>query len=207
MDSQRQTNLAAGSSVSETPTTSRKWSLTQEAFDKLLDSLAPDRDAAANKYLEIRANLLRFFEWRGCPFPEDHADETFNRVAKKIFDGEEIRNHSAYVIGVARLLVLEIIKANAKQRDALNDLPDNENTYDELAEARIECLQHCLQQLSQDNRELIMEYYQGDKSEKIENRKRICERLGLAINTLRMRAQRLRDRLQVCVEDCVSKAQ
>ena len=207
MDSQRQTNLAAGSSVSETPTASRKWSLTQEAFDKLLDSLAPDRDAAANKYLEIRANLLRFFEWRGCPFPEDHADETFNRVAKKIVDGEEIRNHSAYVIGVARLLVLEIIKANAKQRDALNDLPDSENTYDELAEARIECLQHCLQQLSQDNRELIMEYYQGDKSEKIENRKRICERLGLAINTLRMRAQRLRDRLQVCVEDCVSKAQ
>src|SRR5678815_1630227 len=155
MDSQGRTNSTSGSSVSAPPL-SGKWTLTKEAFDKLLESLAPDRDSAANKYLEIRANLLRFFEWRGCPFPEDHADETFNRVAKKIFDGEEIRNHSAYVIGVARLLVLEIIKANAKQRDALNDLPDNENTYDELAEARIECLQHCLQQLSQDNRELIM---------------------------------------------------
>lgn len=206
MDSQRQGNLTAGFSVNATPTSSGKWTLTQEAFDKLLSSLAPDRDSAANKYLEIRANLLRFFEWRGCPFPEDHADETFNRVARKIVDGEEIRNHPAYIIGVARLLVLEIIKANTKQREALNEFQVTEITYDELAEARIECLQNCLRELPADSRELIMEYYQGDKGAKIENRKKLCARLGLAINTLRMRAQRLRDRLQVCVENCVSKA-
>lgn len=167
---------------------------------------APDRDSAANKYLEIRANLLKFFEWRGCPFPEDHADETFNRVARKIVDGEEIRNHAAYIIGVARLLVLQIIKANTKQREALNEFQAVDTTYDEMAEIRIECLQNCLQQLPADSRELIMEYYQGDKSAKIENRKRLGTRLGLTINTLRMRAQRLRDRLQVCVEGCVSKA-
>ncbi|HEY9501290.1 MAG TPA: hypothetical protein VIR01_06680, partial [Pyrinomonadaceae bacterium] len=99
MDSQGRTNSTSGSSVSAPPL-SGKWTLTKEAFDKLLESLAPDRDSAANKYLEIRANLLKFFEWRGCPFPEDHADETFNRVARKIVDGEEIRNHAAYIIGV-----------------------------------------------------------------------------------------------------------
>ena len=206
MDSQGRTNSTSGSSVSAPPL-SGKWTLTKEAFDKLLDSLAADRDSAANKYLEIRANLLKFFEWRGCPFPEDHADETFNRVARKIVDGEEIRNHAAYIIGVARLLVLEIIKANTKQREALNEFQAVDTTYDELAEIRIECLQNCLQQLPADSRELIMEYYQGDKSAKIENRKRLGTRLGLTINTLRMRAQRLRDRLQVCVESCVSKAQ
>ena len=206
MDSQGRTNSTSGSSVSAPPL-SGKWTLTKEAFDKLLESLAPDRDSAANKYLEIRANLLKFFEWRGCPFPEDHADETFNRVARKIVDGEEIRNHAAYIIGVARLLVLEIIKANTKQREALNEFQAVDTTYDELAEIRIECLQNCLQQLPADSRELIMEYYQGDKSAKIENRKRLGTRLGLTINTLRMRAQRLRDRLQVCVESCVSKAQ
>jgi len=205
MDSQGRTNSSSGSSVSAPPV-SGKWTLTKEAFDKLLDSLGSDRDSAANKYLEIRANLLKFFEWRGCPFPEDHADETFNRVARKIVDGEEIRNHAAYIIGVARLLVLEIIKANTKQREALNEFQAVDTTYDELAEIRIECLQNCLQQLPADSRELIMEYYQGDKSAKIENRKRLGTRLGLTINTLRMRAQRLRDRLQVCVESCVSKA-
>ena len=54
----------------------RKWALTQQAFDTLLAAFDGDREAAGEKYLEVRNNLLRFFEWRGCPFPEDHADET-----------------------------------------------------------------------------------------------------------------------------------
>lgn len=186
--------------------TYRKWTLTPEAFDKLLAAFDPDRDNAAQKYLEYRANLVRFFEWRGCPFPEDHADETFNRVARKIADGEEIQKPFGYVIGVARLLVLEIIKSHSRQREALHEY---QKSYREVAdepesETRIDCLQKCLQQLSSDNRELIVQYYQGDKREKIENRRKLGERLGVAINTLRMRAQRLRERLQGCVEECVN---
>jgi DNA-directed RNA polymerase specialized sigma24 family protein len=186
--------------------TSRKWTLTPEAFDNLLLAFDPDREVGAQKYLDCRANLLRFFEWRGCPFPDDHADETFNRVARKIADGEKIEKPSGYVMGVARLLVLEIIKSASRQREALGEY---QKTYDEVAEepeteTRIDCLQNCLQQLSSDNRELIIQYYQGDKRDKIENRRKLGERLGVAINTLRMRAQRLRERLQGCVEECVS---
>ena len=188
------------------PSTSRKWTLTPEAFDNLLAAFDSDRDNAAKKYLEIRSNLVRFFEWRGCPFPEDHADETFNRVARKIAEGEEIQKPAGYVMGVARLLVLETIKSVSKQRGALGEY---QQTHSEMAdvpdsEARIDCLQKCLQQLSSDNRELIIQYYQGDKREKIENRRKLGERLGVAINTLRMRAQRLRERLQGCVEECVN---
>ena len=188
------------------PSTSRKWTLTPEAFDNLLAVFDPDRDSAAKKYLELRSNLVRFFEWRGCPFPEDHADEAFNRVARKIADGEEIQKPSGYVMGVARLLVLEIIKSVSKQREALGEY---QQTHSEMAdvpdsEVRIDCLQKCLQELSSDNRELIIQYYQGDKREKIENRRKLGERLGVAINTLRMRAQRLRERLQGCVEECAN---
>jgi DNA-directed RNA polymerase specialized sigma24 family protein len=142
--------------------TSRKWILTPEAFDNLLAVFHPNRDSAAQKYLEVRANLVRFFEWRGCPFPEDHADETFNRVARKIADGEEIQTPAGYVMGVARLLVLEIIKSLTKQREALGEY---QHSYSEVAvpesESRIDCLQTCLQQLSPDNREFIIQYYQG----------------------------------------------
>ncbi len=188
--------------------TSRKWTLTAEAFDNLLATLDSDRDGAGKKYLALRANLIRFFEWRGCPFPEDHADETFNRVARKVADGEDIRNVSGYVMGVARLQVLEIIKSHSRQREALGEY---QKSVDEVAvtpesESRIDCLQKCLQQLSPDNRDLIIQYYQGDKREKIENRRKIGERLGVAMNTLRMRAQRLREHLQGCVEECVSLA-
>jgi hypothetical protein len=38
-----------------------------------------------------------------------------------------------------------------------------------------------------DNCEFIIQYYQGDKREKIENRRKLGERLGVAINTFRMR--------------------
>jgi len=205
MEAHEHADLLMDNAENPPSSTTRKWTLTPEAFDNLLAVFHPNRDSAAQKYLEVRVNLVRFFEWRGCPFPEDHADETFNRVARKIAAGEEIQKPAGYVMGVARLLVLEIIKSLSRQREALGEY---QQSYSEMAdvpesESRIECLQKCLQQLSPDNRELIIQYYQGDKGEKIENRRKIGERLGVAINTLRMRAQRLRERLQGCVEECV----
>ena len=184
-----------------------KWTLTQEAFDRLLGWLGEDRERAGEKYLEIRGKLIRFFEWRGCPFPEDHADVTVNRVAKRVSEGEEILNPMAYFIGVARLLVLEILKARAKETQALNEMATSNVEYVDYSsdsEARIECLRKCLVVLSPDNRELILQYYQGDKGEKIENRKKLTERLGVSVNTLRMRTLRLRERLLSCVENCVN---
>src|SRR5215813_14258147 len=99
----------------------QKWALNQEAFDKLLVAFDADRETAGRKYLEIRNHLTRFFEWRGCSFPEDHADETFNRIAKKIDEGEQILNPAGYAIGVARLLLLEIMKSRQREQSALNE--------------------------------------------------------------------------------------
>jgi DNA-directed RNA polymerase specialized sigma24 family protein len=186
----------------------RKWSLTKEAFDKLLDSLGPDPERAAYKYNEIRGNLIKFFEWRGCPFPEDHADETINRVAKRLADGEEVLNPASYCVGVARLLVLEINKERTKERVAITEMSTSPVWESEPAneECHIECLRSCLQNLPTDNRELIIEYYQGEKASKIANRKKLSERLRVPINTLRMRALRLREKLQDCLENCVKEA-
>jgi len=187
----------------------QKWTLTQEAFDKLLIALGGDRESGSDRYLEIRTNLTRFFEWRGCPFPEDHADETINRMAKKVHEGEEILNPSGYAMGVARLVVLEIVKGRQKEQSALTEIGQQSEAYDEAeddGEGRLTCLRTCLQTLSADNRELILQYYQGEKSEKIQNRKKLMERLGVPVNTLRMRALRLRERLQGCVEECLGRA-
>ena len=185
----------------------QKWTLTQDAFDRLLIALGGDRDSGGEKYLEIRTNLTRFFEWRGCSFPEDHADETFNRIAKKLDEGEQILNPPGYAMGVARLLLLEILKSRQREQSALNEIGTAGETYvaDDDGEDRLECLRDCLQTLSPDNRELILQYYQGEKSEKIRNRKKLLERLRIPVNTLRMRALRLRERLQGCVEQCLSR--
>ena len=186
----------------------QKWTLTQEAFDRLLIALGGgDRESGSQKYLEVRSNLTRFFEWRGCSFPEDHADETFNRIARKVEEGEQILNPSGYAMGVARLLVLEIMKSRQREQSALTEIGQvSEPIVDSHdGEDRLDCLRDCLQTLSTDNRDLILQYYQGEKSEKIQNRKKLINGLGISVNTLRMRALRVRERLQGCVEQCMTR--
>jgi DNA-directed RNA polymerase specialized sigma24 family protein len=185
----------------------QRWTLNQEAFDKLLVAFDVDRETAGQKYLEIRNNLTRFFEWRGCSFPEDHADETINRMAKRVAEGEAILNHSGYAMGVARLLLLEINKGRQREQTALAEIGNAPEVYvpEDDGESRLICLRSCLQTLSPDNRELILQYYQGEKGEKIQNRKKLLDRLGIPVNTLRMRALRLREKLQSCVEECLGR--
>ena len=144
-------------------TARRKWTLTQNAFDELLHTLDSDRDRAGNIYQKTRDNLIRFFEWRGCPFPEDHADETINRVAKRVSEGEEVRELTKYFFGVARLLFLEIQKERTRALHAFANLPQADDCLDSN-ETRLDCLKHCLKSISADQRDLIIAYYQGEKS-------------------------------------------
>jgi len=186
-----------------------RWTLTQAAFDRLLASLGRDRERAAEQYLEIQSKLVRFFTWRGCPFPQDHADETINRVAKRLAEGEQILNPISYSLGVARLLLLEINKEIVRQQQALSKFPGSLITSPEFdeAEARFDCLRECLQRLSADDRELILQYYQGEKGTRINSRKELARRFGVPINVLRMRALRIRERLQRAVENCQEHCQ
>ena len=69
----------------------------------------------------------------------------------------------------------------------------------------MECLRRCLEQLPPENRKLILHYYQGEKDEKIKNRKGLMEVFGVPASTLRMRALRLREGLHLCSENCVQR--
>ena len=182
------------------------WSLTPQSFDGLLELLGPDRDAAAARYLEIRRNLVRLFEWRGCSTPEEYADETINRCARKVGDGEVIRDVATYCIGIARMLLLEMGRDRARQPRPLDEAPEPQVVPPEPEDdrdRRVECLRSCLGQLPPDHRTLILRYYQGDKGDKIKNRNGLTRTLGIAPGTLRMRALRLRASLQLCAENCL----
>jgi len=184
----------------------QKWSLTREAFDRLLAALDSDRDTAAHRYVEIRRNLVRLFEWRGCSTPDEYADETINRCARKIGEGEEIRDLASYTIGVARMLCREMGRERTKEALPFDKAPEPRILPHDLeadSGARMDCLRRCLSQLPPENRNLIISYYTGDKGEKIKNRKGLMDRLGIPSNTLRMRALRVRETLQLCADDCL----
>ncbi len=188
------------------------WNLTQEAFDKFLHCLDADRARAGEAYERVRSKLISFFEWRGFHFAEDHADETINRIVRKIDSGDEIRDVTTYVFGIARMLILELLKERDKQNAALNELPRavesvTETDKDDETQIRVECLQRCLQNLSEDNREMILAYYTEEKGAKIENRKRLAERLQMPLNALRIRALRVREKLEKCITHCRKQAQ
>ena len=180
--------------------------LTQPAFDGLLALLGRDRDVAADRYLEIRRNLVRLFEWRGCTTPEEYADETINRCARKIADGEVIRDVATYCIGIARKLLLEMGRDRARQPWPLDKAPEPQvvvHEPDTDRDRHVECLGLCLGQLAAADRTLILSYYQGDKRDKINNRTGLSRTLGISGGTLRMRALRLRASLQLCAESCL----
>jgi DNA-directed RNA polymerase specialized sigma24 family protein len=187
-----------------------KWSLTREAFDGLLASIGSDRDSAAERYLEIRRNLVRLFEWRGSATPEDYADETINRCARKIAEGEQIRDLASYSIGVARMLFREKGRDARRESRSLEEIREPHVPPPQLTEnpeVRVECLRTCLGQITAMNRELILSYYRGEKSEKIKIRKGLTESLGIPASTLRMRALRVRETLQMCVETCLHRTE
>jgi len=84
-------------------------------------------------------------------------------------------------------------------------LPAVTNTSEE-AERRYRCLDLCASRLTPENRELVFQYYQEEKRAKIEHRKHLADRLGIAVNALRIRAHRIRKSLQDCVRECLEEA-
>lgn len=183
-----------------------KWQLTETAFNKLLAALAEDRETAGEKYLQLKKNLIRFFETRGIYHADDAADEVFNRLARKL-ETEQLENVNIYALGIARMLTLELRKS--PEQKFSNELPEiGVLPFDVECEERdekLKCLDKCLNELSAENREIIVGYYKGEKRGKIENRTLLAETLGIPNNALRNRAVRLRDKLENCITNCLRK--
>jgi DNA-directed RNA polymerase specialized sigma24 family protein len=174
--------------------------LTQEAFDALLDWLNPEREQAGKRYEDIRRRLVKIFMYRGCQEPEELADETINRVARKVVEiaGTYSGDPALYFYGVANKIHQESLR---KRRTQPSPPPPPEPG----PEQEYECLELCMEALSAHSRELVLQYYQDDKSAKIEQRRKLAERLDIPINALRIRAHRIRAALRDCVTDCLAK--
>jgi DNA-directed RNA polymerase specialized sigma24 family protein len=175
------------------------WDLTEEGFAKFLACLDSDPARAGEKYEELREALVKFLDWRGALFPEELVDEIFNRVTRKLEEGETIHDVPTYCHGVARMVFLQSLERPGNKRVELEEISMIAIAQPEVTDVRRECLNHCLRQLPAENRELIIEYYRKEGRQKIDHRVAMAERLGIPLNTLRRRAQRIRDRLERCI--------
>lgn len=193
------------------PSPKEKWVLTQEAFDRLLSWLDPDRERAGERYEKIRSGLIKRFRQLGWAEPEEPANETIDRVAKKLQEIIETYkgDPTPYFFSVAHYVHMEYLKkppvvpltqTNLPQHDLPRTLAVFDD--DELLDS---CLERCMEHLTQGNREMILQYYCGERQIKIRLRKELSERMGIKLTNLRLKAQRVRVGLKRCILDCMER--
>jgi DNA-directed RNA polymerase specialized sigma24 family protein len=170
---------------------------------RLLARLGPDEDRAGREY--ERRTLIRFFDWRGAWPPDECADETIDRLARKLHD-TTVDDVSAYAHGIARIVLLEW-----RRKPVLGPIDAAEHPS-AMPDAAVDggdglpaCFEQCLGRLPAGSRALILDYYQGERAVKIANRHRMAAELKVSENALRSRVQRVRDRLEHCVRGCAAK--
>ena len=181
--------------------------LESRAFERLLSRLDPDRDRAGEKYVQIRRRLSKVLELRGCRNPEEVADRTIDRVARKLEEETEIyaRDVYSYFHGVA-LLILQEFSATPQPLPLKIDPAQRQPEDPAGMERRLDCLRRCLRRLPARDRKAIRLYYQGETHAKIENRKKLAALLGKSQNALRIYIHRIRAQLELCVLECLKKA-
>jgi DNA-directed RNA polymerase specialized sigma24 family protein len=198
--------------MDEAPTQKKEWVLTGQAFEKLLGLFDPDPDIAAIRYEEMRRRLRKFFDWNRTKDPDELVDETFDRAARRIDEGVEVHSVASYLTGIARFLLKEYWVSDASKTEEIGDLPvvgDTrlvpEEEEREESDRLLQCLEGCTGSLAQTERQRVVEYYSGEKREKIDNRIRMAREMGVTLGNLRVRMLRLRDRLEKCILECVDK--
>jgi DNA-directed RNA polymerase specialized sigma24 family protein len=147
--------------------------------------------------------LIRIFVSKGFSDAEDLADETMNRVMKKLpeirdtYVGEPVR----YFHGVARYIIRETMR---RKEVAVDEVPVF-STVPDVHRDEYDCLLKCLRFLPSEKRDLILDYYIYDGRDKITQHRHMATELGITEGALRGRAHHVRGNLEKCIQQCVDR--
>lgn len=174
----------------------KKSVIDKTAFDRMLLWLNPDREEAARKYETIRRRLIEIFASRRFPDAERLADDTIDRVILKVPQVAEgwVGSPAYYFLAVAKKIILEASKPIPSV------VPPPLADPDEL-EREDQCLGRCLALLSQDDRQLILEYVSGNKRQRQEQ----TRKLEITPNALRIRVYQIKRTIRPCIKDCLDQ--
>jgi DNA-directed RNA polymerase specialized sigma24 family protein len=169
--------------------------LDHAAFDCLLTALHPDRGSASEEYERLRGRLVRFFDWQDTLDSEQLADTCLDRLAMKLYRGEQILDLRNYLHGIARMVLREWRNQRQRQQmlveratrglsEAVPE-PDSEELY--------QILDNLLAELPASQRGLLLRYYSAaSHAEQVSLRLQMASEIGISANALRNRMLRLR---------------
>ena len=185
-----------------------KWVLTQIAFERLIDWLDENSEPGGQRYVIVRRRLVQYFERKNCSSPQELADETLNRVARRLEEEGEITDStpSQFCFNTARYIFLESLRRKEQNEPIPEDLAKSPQFQEaeEWEVLRSNCLEKCLHTLDPEDRIVILGYYQGERRVRIGNRKLIAAKLGVSMNALTIRACRIRIKLESCIRKCLN---
>ena len=172
-----------------------------DPFDELLEWLDPDREKAGQRYEAIRAGLIRMYVARGVSDAEYYADETMDRVMKRLpeIKASYVGDPARYFHGVARNIVME---AGRRKEVATDVLPQSFAPEPSRSDTS-ECLTKCLQELPPDKQEFILDYHLYQGHDKVVHHREMANELSISEGALRTRAHHLRVNLEKCVLRCI----
>jgi hypothetical protein len=194
------------------------WIQSPGAFRHLLIWLDEGVDSDGERYIEMRRRLVSYFGRKRCLSPDELADETLNRVSRKLEEQGGVTDvlPARYCYIVARFVFLEYLRGAEHRQVSLDEMTGASDRFSRRVAAytdeagvgaddrRFDCLDHCLRQLTAHDRALILEYYSGDQGLRIEHRRQLAARLGLTANALTIRTCRIRGTLEACVNTCTA---
>jgi DNA-directed RNA polymerase specialized sigma24 family protein len=180
----------------------RVGGLGAEALETLLAHLAPEREAAGLEYGRLHRRLLAFFESHGSLEPGRDADETLDRLARKLREGHPVRHIPAFVHGLARNLARESWRRARREdgaREVLRGLlpspPGDHRLW--------ECFDRCLAELDPAQAELLLAFYSAARQANRGFRAELAASRGLSRNALRIRVFRAREALREGLLRCL----
>lgn len=193
---------------------------TEEVFRKFLSWLDEGVDSDGQRYLDVRRRLELYFDRKNCVAPGELADETLNRVARKLEENGEITDVAPlrYCYITAKYVFFETLGSEKRSpfyRPLTNSNSGNLSGQSaallkagpatDQKEKIAACLKSNLKTLPTADQDLIVDYYSGRQRGRVERRTAQAARLGLTENALSDRAYRVRQKLEECVQMCVDK--
>ena len=191
----------------------KNWLITSDSFARLLEWIDEGFDSDGRKYLEMRRLLVNYFDRKNCRSPDELADETLNRVARRLEEEGKIETEAPakYCYITARFVFLESLRGQQNKSVSIDEIKADKITAKDVGEEKeskekmLACLEKCVGELDETNQEMIVKYYYGAQRVKIENRRALADKLGVSSNALTIRACRVRDKLEICVRKCAGK--
>jgi len=146
----------------------RSADLREQTFRRLLAWFDQGVDTNGQSYLVIRERLLGYFDRKNCLNADELADETLNRVARRLDEEDgniETETPAKYCYIVARFVFMEHLRETKRADHALGQMQTMASNSDSLMneaaaekELRHECLDRCIGKLDQASRSVITKY-------------------------------------------------